>query len=200
MWAKNCNLLASFCYLKNATLLHQTEKEITEELTLIERAKTLPEVFGFLYEKYYEAIYLFVNKRVGEEMITADLVSQVFLKALDNLKKYTFKGVPFSAWLYRIATNQVNEFYRKNQKQRVVSLEPTHVSHLIDEFDSHGLDPAELIGKLLEPLSDEEVQMLELRFFEDRSFHEVAYILDITETNAKVKVHRLLKKLKKILQ
>lgn len=178
--------------------MHQSEQDIADELQIIERAKMHPEAFSMLYEKYYSPIYLFVHKRIGEEAVTGDLVSQIFLKAMDNLKKYTFKGVPFSAWLYRIATNQVNEYYRRSRKQRVVSLEPTHVSNLFDDLDTHGLDPAELIGKLFEPLSEEEVEMLELRFFEERSFQEVAFILDITENNAKVKVHRLLKKMKKI--
>ena len=188
-----------YIYLtENPYHLHQSEADIAEEQQIIERAKQRPEAFGLIYEKYYSPIYYFVHKRIGDETISADVVSQVFLKALDKLSSYKFKGLPFSAWLYRIATNQVNEFFRRNTRQRVVSLEPEHVSNLLEEWESHGVDPASVLGKLFDELNDDEVQLLELRFFEERPFQEVAYILDISETNAKVKVHRVLKKLKKV--
>ncbi|SFE41431.1 RNA polymerase sigma-70 factor, ECF subfamily [Thermoflexibacter ruber] len=178
--------------------MHQSEKEIQEEHDIIKKAIEHPEVFGFLYEKYYKQIFLFILRRIDDKATTADLASQVFLKAMLNLPKYKFQGLPFSAWLYRIATNQVNEFYRGSHFQRVVSVEDEQISNVFKEAAVPDKDKAELISKLLEELDEDEVQLLELRFFEDRPFKEVAFILDITENNAKVRTYRIIEKLKKI--
>lgn len=178
--------------------MHQSEEEIQKEYEIIRRAINNPEVFGFLYEKYYKQIFLFVLRRVDDKATTADLVSQIFLKAMLNLAKYKFQGLPFSAWLYRIATNQINEFYRGSQFQRVVSVEDAQMNQVLGEAHLSNSDKTDLITKLLEELDEDEVQILELRFFEDRPFKEVAFILDITENNAKVRTYRILEKLKKI--
>jgi RNA polymerase sigma-70 factor, ECF subfamily len=178
--------------------LHQSEKDIREEYEIIKKAIDNPEVFGFLYEKYYKQIFLFVLRRIDDKATTADLVSQIFLKAMLNLGKYKFQGLPFSAWLYRIATNQINEFYRGSHFQRVISVEDAQISHVLKEVAITDSDKTDLISKLLEELDEDEVQILELRFFEDRTFKEVAFILDITENNAKVRTYRILEKLKKV--
>ena len=65
-----------------------------------------------LYDKHYKAIYLFIFHRIYDKEITADLTSQVFLKALINLKTFKYKNVPFKAWLMRIASNEVGQYYR----------------------------------------------------------------------------------------
>lgn len=178
--------------------MHQSEKDIQQEQEIIKKAMDNPEVFGFLYEKYYKQIYLFVLRRVDDKATTADLVSQIFLKAMLNLKKYKFQGLPFSAWLYRIATNQINEFYRGSQFQRVVSVEDEQINTIFKDASIDNSDKSELISKLLDELDEDEVQILELRFFEDRPFKEVAFILDMSENNAKVRTYRILEKLKKI--
>ncbi|TAH20238.1 MAG: sigma-70 family RNA polymerase sigma factor [Cytophagales bacterium] len=178
--------------------MHQSEKEIQEEHGIIRKAIDNPEVFGFLYEKYYKQIFLFVLRRIDDKATTADLVSQIFLKAMLNLAKYKFQGLPFSAWLYRIATNQVNEFYRGSQFQRVVSVEDAQMKQVLGTAHLSDSEKTDLITKLLEELDEDEVQILELRFFEDRPFKEVAFILEITENNAKVRTYRILEKLKKI--
>ena len=180
--------------------MHQSEQDIKEEWEIIKRAQVQPDVFGFIYEKYYQQIYLFVFKRVEDEAVSGDLTSQIFLKAMMNLGKYKFKGLPFSAWLYRIASNQVNEFYRNSKKQRVITLEDVHVESMFADAsssDSDNSERVELLIELLNELSQEEVQLIELRFFEQKAFKEVAFILDITENNAKVKTYRILDKLKK---
>ena len=180
--------------------MHQTKEEIKEELAIIKRAKVDPEAFGFIYEKYYQQIFLFIDRRIDDQSTSGDLTSQVFLKSMINLHKYKFKGLPFSAWLYRIATNQVNEFYRDSKNQRVISLEDHHIEDVFDEIDllKDEVEPTELLIDLLNELSEDEVQLLELRFFEKRAFKEVAFILNITENNAKVKTYRILDKMKKI--
>jgi RNA polymerase sigma-70 factor, ECF subfamily len=177
-----------------------SEAEIKEEYEIIRRAQIDPEVFGFLYEKYYRDIFIFVDRRIDDSQTTADLTSQIFLKALTNLNKYQFKGLPFSSWLFRIAANQVNEFYRHSRFERTVSLDDSHINLLFEDVSAQQNEKIDLVLKLLEQLDQEEVFLLELRFFEERSFKEIAYILDISEGNAKTRTYRILEKLKKIAE
>lgn len=84
----------------------QVSSQLSDEEEVICKSRQNPENFRVLYEKYYRRIFLFILHRVGDKATTADLTSQVFLKALLNLSGYNFRGLPFSAWLYRIASNE----------------------------------------------------------------------------------------------
>lgn len=166
----------------------------------VEAAKANPAHFNVLYEKYYKSIFIFIHRRTGDEDVTADITSQVFLKALINIKKYEYKGVPFSAWLFRIALNEVNMHFRKSNSGRVVSLDQVGIANIMQEVqeDDTSYEKQQMMLALKE-LEIEDIQIIELRFFEKRPFAEVAGIVGITESNAKVKVYRILDKLKKIL-
>jgi len=126
--------------------------------------------------------------------VAADLTSQ-------TLKRYKFKGVPFSAWLFRIATNEVNTYYRKRQKKVVFSLEESMLYQIfeIDEEVANRDEEniARMIGFLKE-LPSEDVEVLELRFFEEKGFKEIAYILGISESGVKMRTYRALNKLRQI--
>jgi RNA polymerase sigma-70 factor (ECF subfamily) len=176
-----------------------TKPTIQDEQRLIEKAKRNSADFRPLYEYYYKPIFLFVLRRMGDKELTADITSQVFLKALQGIGRYSDHGVPFSAWLYRIAINEVNMFFRKQKHERFVTIEAEMLEQLHEEL-THDLSVEHLKDKLttmLQKLSADELHLIELRFFERLSFKEIAVILTITEVNAKVKVYRTLDKLKK---
>ena len=180
---------------------HKSDIEIKEELQLIEAAKENSARFGLLYDKYYKSIFVFIYRRTDDEELTADITSQVFLKALINIKKYEYKGVPFSAWLFRIAFNEINMYFRKNNAQRVVSLNQYAMVQIAQEAEleenAEGIKQMMIAVKQLDAL---ELQLIELRFFEMRQFKEIGEILNITEANAKMKLYRILDKLKPILE
>jgi RNA polymerase sigma-70 factor (ECF subfamily) len=178
----------------------QIEKQHLLEEEVIEKAKKDPKAFRALYEKYYKQIFLFVLHRVAEKDLSADITSQVFMKALMNIERYESRGLPFSSWLYRIAVNECNSFFRKKKRERLVVLEDHHVENLYDEMFGESMQD-ELRLKLpliLERLKPEELQIIELRYLEGRPFKEVADILSITETYAKVRTYRILDKMKKL--
>lgn len=182
---------------------HQTISEIEAEWALIQKAQKDLASFAPLYEKYYKSIFLFIHRRIAEDTLTADLTALVFSKALYNLHKYQFKGVPFSAWLYRIALNEIQGYYRKSKKERIVSF--TTDTLLILSKDIHEEEKIleeereEKLFESLQKLSQEEMEYIELRFFEGRSFKEIAYIRQVTENNAKVKTYRIIERLRNIL-
>lgn len=179
---------------------HKTAEDLRLELAIVEAAKTDPGKFGMLYEKYYRQVFVFVFRRIGEEEQSGDIVANTFLKAMLALPKYTFKGVPFSAWLFRIAANEINMFFRKTKKERIVSLDKSDLGSMIGESGENDSDENQkLLLKALSTLADEEMQIIELRFFEKRAFIEVGEIMGITENNAKVRTYRILDKLKQIL-
>jgi RNA polymerase sigma-70 factor (ECF subfamily) len=194
-------------YFMNAlTRPRLNETQLRLELQQIEAAKKDPRRFGVLYEKYYKQIFLFVYKRTSDEDVCADVVSQVFLKALSSLPKYQYKGVPFSAWLYRIASNEVNQHYRNQKGERTISIDQTQIDRVLGMMDENPQEDeatrSRFIKVMLETVQElkpDEVQIIELRFFEQRPFKEISFILGITENNAKVKMYRILERLRKRL-
>ena len=87
---------------------HQSAFRLDEEMKLVERAKEHPRYFAPLYERYHEAIFRYVFKRVDEIESAYDITSCVFIKAMGSIQKYENRGVPFSSWLFRIAKKKRN--------------------------------------------------------------------------------------------
>jgi RNA polymerase sigma-70 factor (ECF subfamily) len=181
----------------SATKYHFTENDIRSEELEIRAAMDDLSKFSVLYDRYYVQIFRFVYQRTDSEDSAADLTSQVFLKAMLSLKKYQFRGLPFASWLYRVATNEVNLEYRKNKLQRVFSTSTENLLNVAQEFPDDGTeDMIQSILKSLNTLNYEEMELMEMRYFEKRPFKEIAEITGITENNLKVKVHRIIQKLK----
>ncbi|TND06480.1 MAG: RNA polymerase sigma-70 factor, ECF subfamily [Bacteroidetes bacterium] len=179
---------------------HASQKEMEQEYELVKAAKEDPAAFRPLYDRYYERIFLFIYQRMDDKDIAHDAVSQVFLKALTNLHKYEFKGVPFASWLYRIAKSEVYQIFRQQQTQRTVNIERSGLGEMMEEMEDDPYAPyAALLGEAVAELEEDDLQLIEMRFFEKRPFKEIGDILDITENNAKVKVYRILERLRKNL-
>ena len=176
----------------------QTQPQDEEQIIL--RSQTDPEGFRPLYEKYFKRIFLFVLNRVEDKSLAADITSQAFLKALQHLKRFKFRGLPFSSWLFRIALNECNDYFRKTSRYRIVTIEDKAIEHLYEELTNttREEDLRQQLPAILQKLTREELQLIELRFFEQRPFKEVAEIVGITETYAKVKIYRILQKMKKL--
>jgi len=175
-----------------------SDAEIQQEYAVLERSKKNPKAFGELYEKYFDRIFNYVFRQTDDEDLTADLCSQTFLSVLKHLDRYEFRGVPFSAWLYKIASNEVNKHYRKLKGQKVFSIEELRIRELIEQANEDWDE--EMIQRLmnyLKELPTEMLEVLELRFFEDKDFKEIAFILDITESGAKMRTYRALDRLRK---
>lgn len=178
---------------------HQTNDRLHEELVIIQEAKDNPERFGPLYQKYHEQIFRYIYQRMDDEHLAFDVTSQVFIKALKNLHKYEYRGVPFSSWLYRIAKSELYQAFRDRKARRTVNVESMHIFEMVEEFEEE--DSSTNKRKLLQCLSllkDGDLQLIELRYFEKRSYREIGEILEITENNAKVRTFRALERLKKL--
>jgi RNA polymerase sigma-70 factor (ECF subfamily) len=182
-----------------STPYHQSKEQLAQEKTLVQEAQKDKTKFGLLYKKYFEQIFYFILKRVESEDTAADVTSQVFLKALINIPKYKDMGLPFSSWLFRIARNELYDMYRQKQIQMVVSIESNGIVQMIADMGDEQKEDYSDLTTALSQLDEDEMELMEMRFFEKRAFKEIGEILDITENNAKVRTYRTLDKLKKLL-
>ena len=179
---------------------HATHQQMLSEHEIVKAAKADPAKFSALYNKYHEQIFRFIYQRLDDKDTAFDITSQVFLKALTNLHRYEFRGVPFASWLYRIASSEVNTLFRQNKAQRAVNVESVQLYDMIDEMEEDRLEKYhDRLQEVIADLDEHDLQLIEMRYFEKRPFKEIGEILDITENNAKVKVYRILEKLKKAL-
>jgi RNA polymerase sigma-70 factor, ECF subfamily len=175
-----------------------SEDEIREEYRILERSASDPKAFSPLYEKYFNRIFSFIYRQTDDEDVASDLCSQTFLSALKSSGKYQFRGVPVSAWFYKIASNEVNKYYRKKNQTKIFSIEEVRFRELFEQANDAWDE--ELIDQLLQYMIDlptEMLDVLQLRFFEDKDFKEIAFILDITESGAKMRTYRALDQLRK---
>ena len=172
--------------------------ELANEQVMIEKSKNNSKEFAVIYDKYYEKIFRFIYQRMDDKKYAFDTTQQVFLKALDNLHKYEYRGVPFSSWLYRIASNEITNLFRQQKTQRTVNIDTANVYNIIEEIQESKIEQYHdtIVTIISEELEEDDLQLIEMRFFEKRSFREIGEILDITENNAKVKTYRILEKLK----
>ena len=173
------------------------EETTLDELACINMAKQNPLEFKPLYEKYYEQIFRFIYNRIEDKKLAYDITADVFYKGLSKLHTYKHQNIPFSSWLYRIARNELIDLFRKNKAVRVISINSVKLKDIIDDIE---LDDDEKykqkLMQLIAALDDEDLQLIELRFFENKSFKDIAEIISTTEASAKMRLYRLLKDMK----
>lgn len=186
--------------MKVVSKFHAGEDELLHDRSCVHAAKADPAKFEALYTKYYERILAFVFQRLESKDTAFDITQQVFLKAMQNLHKYEHRGLPFSAWLYRIAINELNMLFRNNKKEQALNVDIASIDDMMEEMEEDA--PEEKINIVLNALAKlnaEDLQIIEMRFFEKRAFKEIGDILSITENNAKVRTYRVLDRLKQII-
>ena len=170
----------------------------------IRAAQADPQAFAPLYERYHKLIFLFIRKRVGSNDEAGDLTAQVFLKALLALSRYSDRGLPFKAWLYRIALNEVLMHYRRAKGKVFMDVDAPDASRLLHDAMNEGDEEqriAELAGltNALSRLRPSQALLVELHWFDRLSYAEVGQVLGIAEAAAKMRTHRVLQQLRKYL-
>ncbi|NLG95798.1 MAG: RNA polymerase sigma factor [Chloroflexi bacterium] len=167
------------------------------ESTLIRRAAAGDNAaFGEIYSRYLDAIYRFIFYRVGDNQDAEDLTETVFIKAWQALPDYKDVGLKFSSWLYRIAQNTIIDFHRKRATD---ALSPLNT--VIDDEQALSDDPqipisqvedASALAQAIKKLTDEQQQIIILRFIEGLSHAEIACIMDRSEGACRMLQNRAL--------
>ena len=151
------------------------ESELDEKL-LIEAAQGDPRRFADLYRLHFDRVYAYVARRVATRSDAQDLTAEVFQQALANLRRFEWRGVPFAAWLYRIAANIVSDHHHRTERDQNVAPdpEPAQEEH---ESDERGAS----LYRAVRELPADQRRVIEMRFAEDRSIGEIARALGRSE-------------------
>ncbi len=169
--------------------------EAESDLDLVKRIKKDPSAFGQVYERYVAKIYNYVYYRVGNHHDAEDLTSRVFYRALTHIKDYSDRGVPFSAWLYRIAHNLVANWHRDHARRQSLALEDvTLVGDALEmpEWVAETNEERRWLLAAIRRLPEERQELLILKFVEQLSNAEVGHIMGRTEGAIKSLYHRTL--------
>lgn len=171
-----------------------------EESTARGLQKRDPEAWAEVYEKYFSRVYRYIALRVGDRTEAEDLTGQVFLKAVESIKSFKWRGVPVSAWLFRIAHNQVIDYWRRSKGKSHSPLEEWLVSDDMDPVleAERSLDINQVV-KAVGQLTQAQREVIELRFAGGLSTAEVAKVLGKSQGAVKVLQHSALAALRKRL-
>ena len=166
-----------------------------DEQLLTRAAQGDLEAFGSLYERYVERIYNYIYYRTGSTYDSEDLTERVFMRAMRHIRNYHDRGLPFSAWLYRIAHNLVANWHRDNNRRKEIPLDEGFVSYRHGEHPETELlrlEEREHLLRAIRTLPAERQQLLILKFVEHLSNAEIGQIMGRTEGAVKSLYHRTL--------
>ena len=186
-----------------------TPDQLKAEEELVKRAQHSPEAFGELYEIYYQRIFNYAVKRTANVQLSLDITSTTFLKAFSQIKKYRWRDVPFAAWLYRIASNEINDHYRRQGGRRMSSIETIveladtsdyadEINEAEDELNRH--EEFILLHRKISELPFIYQEVIALKFFERKKIREMVKILGKKEGTIKSLLHRGVEKLREKMQ
>lgn len=149
------------------------------ERLAIEAAQKDPSRFAEIYEDNFERVYAFIARRVRQRQEVEDLTSEVFHQALANLSRFEWRGAPFAAWLFRIATNAILDHWKRAAKQTdIAGIEERYEA---DPREIEEMDERARLFKLVDELPENQRRVIELRFAEEKSIREVAQEMSRTE-------------------
>lgn len=169
--------------------------ELTDEIVLTKAVQGDHDAFGLLYERYVGRIYNYVYYRTGNHHDAEDLTARVFYRAIRNIRNYQDRGLPISAWLYRIAHNLIANWHRdKSRRPEILLDESITFFHSPDHPETTLLinEERERLLKMIRKLPPERQQLLILKFMEHLSNAEIGQIMGRTEGAVKSLYHRTL--------
>ena len=162
--------------------------EHDEEVRLIERAKRDREALGELYRQHYSTVYHFVHRRVGNRPDADDIVADVFVAMVRNLHQFRHRGVPFRAWLYRLAITQLSRWARRRRRWAAQQL-----YDMSEHKDSHDHDTqldTEMVEIVLLTLPPRLQTVFTLHYLEEMSIKEIAEVLNCRLGTVKSRLSR----------
>lgn len=180
---------------------------LQEEQDIINICQRDPKAFGILFEEYYNQIFGYIHRRVLDLDVSEDVTSEVFMKAFLNITNYRWLGISIAAWFYRIATNEINMYFRKEKKMPIALSELSNNQTFSYSETNTDIQERELqlqhhedylqVQSHLKHLDIKYQEVISLRFFEDKSIKEIAEILNKNEGTVKSLLSRGLEKIRR---
>jgi RNA polymerase sigma-70 factor (ECF subfamily) len=154
------------------------QAEEANERLLVEAAREDPARFAELYEINFERVYAYVARRVRDRDLAEDLTSDVFQKALANLPRFQWRGAPFAAWLFRIASNVIADRFKSRARENLLVDEPIMPS---TETNLEEVERQARLFRLVSELPHDQRRVIAMRFAEEKSIKEIATELGRSE-------------------
>jgi RNA polymerase sigma-70 factor, ECF subfamily len=148
-----------------------------DERLLVEAAQKDPARFAELYDLHFERVYLFIARRTRDRDRAEDLTSEVFHKALANLKQFEWRGVPFGAWLLRIAANAMTDQGKRSGRELTLANPP----EISSEPNLESVEDGARLFRLLDELPNDQAQVIRMRFAEEKSIRDIAEAIGRSE-------------------
>ncbi|MFZ1678718.1 MAG: RNA polymerase sigma factor [Saprospiraceae bacterium] len=178
------------------------------EIELLESIKGKPEQFAVLFRQDYKPIFGYILRRTGNVEDTGDIAADTFFNAFRHIKNFTYKGISIKIWLYRIATNEVNMYFRNKQKhhslfERIDQEEKGIFTNYFEEdrkeleLELHHHEQFLTVLEALKTLPVKYQNVISLRYFEGKGNKEIIEILSVNEGTLKSLLSRGLEKLRK---
>jgi RNA polymerase sigma-70 factor (ECF subfamily) len=178
-----------------------------DETELLNRIKKTPDAFSELFKLYYKQIFSYILRRTGNFDDTADIAADTFLKAFRNINNFRYTGISVKVWLYRIATNELNLYFRNIKKQSSIfeRIDSSDKKVFHDYFSEDRKEAESELNKHeqfmsvlkeLKTLSVKYQEVIALRYFEGKENKEIAEILNINEGTLKSLLSRGVEKLR----
>jgi RNA polymerase sigma-70 factor (ECF subfamily) len=152
-----------------------------EERLLVQAAQKNPARFADLYELHFELVYAFASRRVGSRAIAEDVTSEVFHKALANLQRFEWRGVPFGAWLLKIAANAITDQAKRNARETIFDKPPELSGELSAKPRMEQAEDLARLFRMVGTLPEDQRKVVVLRFAEEKSIRETAQQLRKSE-------------------
>ena len=188
--------------MKKLFVKRASYKEL-EDGELVKLSKEDKGAFGELYERYMPKMYSYIFYRTSNQHDAEDLTARVFFRAMSHIGNYVDKGLPFQAWLYRIAHNLVANWHRDQGRRKIIALDD-YVSHSLKSESpdrlAEELDEREQLMAAIQRLPEDRQQLLLLKFIDQLSNAEIGQIMSRTEGAIKSLYHRTLLSLRDELQ
>ena len=168
-------------------------RQDADERVLVEAAQRDPHRFAELYELHFHQVYAYVVRRVQTREEAEDVTSDVFHRALAKIKDFEWRGVPFSAWLIRIAANAMADRWKRTQREGIQPMPDD-----VEDMNAHRKDMEEraALFQLVESLPADQRRVVQLRFVEQKSIREIAQEIRRTDGAVKQLQFRALQKLR----
>jgi RNA polymerase sigma-70 factor (ECF subfamily) len=195
---------STFCIIRTV--------DAKQEQQLIQRCRENPAAFGDIFDIWYAPVFGYVYRRTADYDLSRDIAAETFLKAYLNISKFKWRGISVSSWIYRIATNELNQYYRKQRYQpqslqqlledpgmeKLLHAQADNEKEIIEK-EMKDLDTYSQVRVNLLRLDIKYQEVISLRYFEQKTNTEISSILDKNEGTVKSLLSRGLEKLRNML-
>ncbi len=175
--------------------------DLQDQQQLVTEAQQSTDGFGKLYDFYFPKVYAFIASKVSDRDDAEDLTSEIFMKVLENIHSFEWRGIPFGGWLFKIARNTLNTYYAKHAKTATKDIDEVYgLAEDEEKVSPHKQaarnELAEKVKEVMCELPERELMVVQLKFYSQLNNREIMHVTGLSESNVAIILYRTLRKIK----